>query len=127
MEFSGSTAAMILELVKPVVSLNQLCVMCVFQFIQRIVFLPRVQLRLVWRMNIYKSFPYILTRCQTSLFVKPLLQDKWVDLYIYDLNGKIKQISFGKNEISVAGLSNGIYVLQVRDGEKIQSYKFVKN
>jgi hypothetical protein len=64
---------------------------------------------------------------QTTLFVKPLLQDKFVDLFIYDLNGKIKQISFGKNEISVAGLSNGIYVLQVRDGEKIQSYKFVKN
>lgn len=64
---------------------------------------------------------------QTTLFVKPLVPGKMVDLYIYDLNGKIKQISFGKNDISVLGLTNGVYVLQVRDGEKISSYKFVKN
>jgi acetyl esterase/lipase len=62
---------------------------------------------------------------QTTLYVKSA--GKMVDLYIYDLNGKVKQISFGKNEISVLGLSNGLYVLQVRDGDKISSYKFIKN
>jgi len=63
---------------------------------------------------------------QTVLYVQPTTVDAKLDLYIYDLTGKIQQISFGKNEISVQNLTSGVYVLQVRDGEDIRNYKFVK-
>ncbi len=64
---------------------------------------------------------------QTTLYVQSTSTDAKVDLYIYDMNGKIQQISFGKNEISVQNLVNGVYVLQVRSGDDIHTYRFVKN
>lgn len=76
--------------------------------------------------NNYHPYTVYPNPVQTVLYVQPSANDAKLDLYIYDLAGKIQQISFGKNEISVQNLTNGIYVLQVRDGEEIRNYKFVK-
>jgi predicted esterase len=64
---------------------------------------------------------------QTVLYVKPSDPTMVTDLYIYNLEGKVQQISFGKNEIYVQGLTPGIYILQIRDGDSITTHKFVKN
>lgn len=64
---------------------------------------------------------------QTVLYLKTNQSLVNTTVYIYDLSGKTQQFTFGKNEISVQELANGVYFLEIIDNNKTYRYRFVKN
>lgn len=72
--------------------------------------------------NLFDIYPNV-----SADYINIIAQGKYEKIAIVDSNGKlIKRIPFGEASIDISNLQAGTYFIQVNDGSKIQTEKFVK-
>lgn len=61
-----------------------------------------------------------------TIFIKGGNTKEVFDVYVYDVLGKLQSHAFSEAEINLKGLSNGLYVLRIKQGMNEVRYKFIK-